>query len=143
LKSSVDGGQSSKTESADGPAESRLEEIDASEQEEQSQWTVEIANAQEALTGTPLEDDVLLFGVATCAPYSALSSFKYKVKLTPGTGKKGKATKTALAVFLKDRSSTQREKELLKAMQDQDLARNLPGKVKVSAPQLNAAKKQK
>lgn len=140
VKSEIEGGQSSKIESSEATGEAHQDDI---EQEDQSQWTVEIVGAQEALTGCPLEDDVLLFAVPTCAPYSALSSFKYKVKLTPGTGKKGKATKTALTVFLKDRSANQREKELLRALQDQDMARNLPGKVKVSAPQLTAAKKQK
>ena len=64
------------------------------------------------------------------------STFRYKVKLTPGTGKRGKTAKTALNVFLKDRTASAREKDLLKFVKDQDLARNFPGKVKLSAPQL-------
>jgi hypothetical protein len=60
--------------------------------------------------------------------------------LTPGTGKRGKSAKTALNVFLKDRMATPREKDLLKFVKDQDLARNFPGKVKISAPQLNKYK---
>lgn len=62
--------------------------------------------------------------------------YRYKVKLTPGTGKRGKAAKTALNVFLKDKLASQREKDLLKFVKDQELARNFPGKVKISAPQL-------
>ena len=67
--------------------------------------------------------------------------YRYKVKLTPGPGKKGKACKTALALFLGDKTITSREKDLLRAVRDQDLARNLPGKVKVSAPNITKIKK--
>ena len=42
------------------------------------------------LTGKPLPEDVLLYAVPVCGPYSAIRSFKYSVKLTPGTMKKGK-----------------------------------------------------
>lgn len=66
---------------------------------------------------------------------------RYKVKITPGTGKRGKAARTAVNVFLKDRSASQREKDLLRSVKDQDLSRNLPGKVKLSAPQLQKLKK--
>lgn len=62
------------------------------------------------------------------------------MKLTPGTGKRGKTAKTALNVFLKDRAASTREKDLLKFVKDQDLARNFPGKVKLSAPQLTKHK---
>lgn len=63
------------------------------------------------------------------------------MKLTPGTGKRGKAAKTAVSMFLKDRAATQREKDLLRAVKDEQLARNLPGKVKLSAPKLQSYKK--
>ena len=67
-----------------------------------------------------------------------------QVKVTPGTAKKGKATKTALNMFIMDRGTSQREKELLKSVKDVDLARNLPaGKVKLTAPNLQKAKKKK
>ena len=63
------------------------------------------------------------------------------MKLTPGTGKRGKAARTALNMFLRDRQATGHEKDLLKAVKDQDLARNIPGSVKVSAPQLQKLRK--
>lgn len=66
---------------------------------------------------------------------------RFKVKLTPGTGRRGKAAKTAVSMFLKDRTITQREKDLMKAVKDEQLARNLPGKVKLSAPKLQTLKK--
>ena len=71
----------------------------------------------------------LHLAVPVVAPYSTVLQYKYKVKLTPGTGKRGKACKTALAMFLADKATAQREKDLLKSVKDQDLARNLPGKV--------------
>ncbi len=94
----------------------------------------------DSLTGLPVQEDELLFAVPVVAPYNVMNAYKFKVKLTPGAGKRGKATKTALAMFLADRSVQQREKDLLKAVKDQDLARNLPGKVKLSAPHLQKVK---
>ncbi|XP_026743274.1 nuclear export mediator factor NEMF [Trichoplusia ni] len=93
------------------------------------------------LTGAPLHDDELLFAVPVVAPYSALTNYKYKVKLTPGASKRGKAAKTAIQVFLRDKTSTAREKDLLKAVKEENVARNFPGKVKLSAPSLHKHKK--
>ncbi|CAH1163719.1 unnamed protein product [Phaedon cochleariae] len=95
----------------------------------------------DALTGVPAAEDELLFAVPVVAPYNALSSYKFKVKLTPGTARRGKAAKTVVAIFLKDRSITPREKDLLKAVKDEQLARNIPGKVKLSAPKLQVNRK--
>jgi len=97
----------------------------------------------DSLTGIPVAEDELLFAVPVCAPYNTLLNYKYKVKLTPGTGKRGKSCKTALAMFLADKATTPREKDLLKSVKDQDLARNLPGKVKLSAPHLQKVKGKK
>lgn len=72
---------------------------------------------------------------------SLIFIFRFKVKLTPGTGKRGKASKMAVQIFLKDKSCSSREKDLLKAVKDEVLARNIPGKVKLSAPQLLKVKK--
>ena len=52
----------------------------------------------------------------------------------------GKAAKTALNLFLHDRTTSALEKDLMKAVKDVDLSRNIPGKVKLSAPHLHAAK---
>ncbi|XP_053613613.1 ribosome quality control complex subunit NEMF homolog isoform X2 [Plodia interpunctella] len=93
------------------------------------------------LTGSPLPEDELLFAVPVVAPYSALTNYKYKVKLTPGTSKRGKAARTALQVFLRERSAAPRERDLLRAVREENVARNFPGKVKLSAPQLHKHKK--
>uniref|UniRef100_A0A182P3X4 NFACT RNA-binding domain-containing protein n=1 Tax=Anopheles epiroticus TaxID=199890 RepID=A0A182P3X4_9DIPT len=93
----------------------------------------------DTLTGQPVDEDELLFAIPVVAPYQSLHNYKYKVKLTPGTGKRGKASKMALQIFLKDKQCTPREKDLLKAVKDEVLARNIPGKVKLSAPQMQKA----
>lgn len=86
---------------------------------------------------------ILRYAVPFCAPYQVMSGYKYKVKLIPGTGKKGKATKQALMIFFKEKDATQIEKDLLKAVQDTDLSRNLPGKVKVAVAQSQMGGKSK
>ncbi|XP_071972107.1 ribosome quality control complex subunit NEMF isoform X2 [Engystomops pustulosus] len=101
----------------------------------------EAENLLDSLTGQPDSEDILLFSVPVCAPYTAMTSYKYKVKLTPGTQKKGKAAKTALNSFMHSKETSSREKDLLRSVKDTDLSRNMPGKVKVSAPNLLSAKK--
>ncbi|ROT82833.1 Serologically defined colon cancer antigen 1-like protein [Penaeus vannamei] len=98
-------------------------------------------NIVNALTAQPVAEDELLYAIPVCAPYSTMANYKYKVKLTPGPGKKGKACKTALALFMGDKTSTTREKDLLRAVRDNDLSKNLPGKVKVSAPNIHKVRK--
>ncbi|KAG8517729.1 Nuclear export mediator factor NEMF, partial [Galemys pyrenaicus] len=93
-------------------------------------------NLFDSLTGQPHPEDVLLFAIPICAPYTTMTNYKYKVKLTPGTQKKGKAAKTALNNFMHFKEATTREKDLFRSVKDTDLSRNIPGKVKVSAPNL-------
>ncbi|XP_041351637.1 nuclear export mediator factor Nemf-like [Gigantopelta aegis] len=95
----------------------------------------------DSLTGCPFVDDELLYAIPMCAPYSCLINFKYKVKLLPGNTKRGKAAKTAINMFLHEKSATSREKDLLRIMKDVDVSRNIPGKVKLAAPNLRKAKK--
>ncbi|XP_034115608.1 ribosome quality control complex subunit NEMF homolog [Drosophila albomicans] len=99
------------------------------------------ADLLDSLTGQPLEDDELLFAIPVVAPYQALQQYKFKVKLTPGTGKRGKAAKVAINMFSKDKACNNREKDLLKSIKEEALARNIPGKVKISAPQLQKFRK--
>jgi NFACT protein C-terminal domain/NFACT protein RNA binding domain len=51
----------------------------------------------DSFTGRPLTGDELLAAVPVCAPWSALATYKYKVKLQPGVTKKGKAVKDILS----------------------------------------------
>ncbi|BBM96816.1 nuclear export mediator factor NEMF [Marchantia polymorpha subsp. ruderalis] len=95
----------------------------------------------DSLTGIPHSSDVLLYSVPMCGPYSALQAFKYRVKLTPGPAKKGKAAKVAIDVFSHMPETTVREKELMKAVTDPELVACMLGNAKVTAPGLTKLKK--
>ena len=76
------------------------------------------ASILDQLTGNPRPGDELLAALPVIAPYSTLASYKYSVKLLPGTQKKGKAYKQAVelirAKFAK--ASAPRELTLLEAI---------------------------
>ncbi|KAI1299969.1 Nuclear export mediator factor Nemf [Halotydeus destructor] len=95
------------------------------------------------MTGIPQAEDTLLFCIPVVAPYSSLAAYKFKVKVLPGTNRRGKAAKTALHLFVTDKTCTPREKDLLKATKDMDISRNLPAKLKITATNLAAAYKSK
>lgn len=116
------------------------EEADDDDDEETGQLSDDVAILK-ALTGQPVPEDELLYCVPVCAPYTALANYKYKVKLTPGPGKKGKACKMAVSLFLSLKPPNGRECDLIRAVRDSDLARNVPGKVKVSAPNISKVRK--
>merc|ERR1712038_1991640 len=61
---------------------------------------VDDTGEMDKLTGKPLSEDVILYAIPVCAPYNILSQFKYKVKLTPGSLKRGKASKQCVDLFL-------------------------------------------
>ncbi|KAI0467386.1 hypothetical protein F4859DRAFT_241801 [Xylaria cf. heliscus] len=102
----------------------------------------EVANLGplDSLVGTPLPGDEILEVVALCAPYSALGKCKYKVKLQPGTQKKGKAVKEILEGWkaasgkkgVIDEKSTDKERmwprevELIKAIKPEDIVNAIP-----------------
>lgn len=52
------------------------------------------------LSGQPHENDILMHCIPVCAPWIALSKYTYKIKLLPGSLKRGKAAKAAKASFL-------------------------------------------
>lgn len=116
------------------------DEEDGEEEEEETAPGDETRQLLATLTGCPVPEDGLLFAVPVCAPYGAMQNFKHKVKVTPGTGRRGKAAKTALTVFMHDKATSARERDLLRASKDQDISRNIPGKVKLSAPHLQKHK---
>ncbi|KAG0328587.1 hypothetical protein BGZ99_005066, partial [Dissophora globulifera] len=125
----------------------------------------------DGLTGRPLPTDILQFAIPVCAPYGALQKYKYKVKLIPGTMKKGKAVKTAINHFLTNVNGNSndseseasaskvvgglsgqelrdaevametRERDLIKMIKDEEAINAMIGKCKVSAPGVEASKK--
>lgn len=97
-------------------------------------------NDMDYLTGNPLSSDILLYAVPVCGPYSALQSYKYRVKIIPGSAKKGKAAKTAMNLFSHMSEATNREKELMKACTDPELVAAIIGNVKITAAGLTQLK---
>ncbi|PPD99647.1 hypothetical protein GOBAR_DD03359 [Gossypium barbadense] len=64
-----------------------MEEDDVNEIGEEEKGRL---NDVDYLTGNPLPNDILLYAVPVCGPYSAVQSYKYRVKIIPGNAKKGK-----------------------------------------------------
>uniref|UniRef100_A0A8D8LLF6 Nuclear export mediator factor NEMF homolog n=2 Tax=Cacopsylla melanoneura TaxID=428564 RepID=A0A8D8LLF6_9HEMI len=124
------------------PKEGETEDGEEVEVENEPVVSAEV-DMLDSLTGQPCNEDELLFAVPVIAPYVTLTNYKYKVKLIPGTGKRGKASKTAQNIFLKDKNASAREKDLIKSVKDEVLARNIPGKVKLSAAQNQLLKARK
>ncbi|KAH9406608.1 hypothetical protein TYRP_013589 [Tyrophagus putrescentiae] len=90
-----------------------------------------------SLVHTPNPEDQLLYAIPVCGSYSAMNAYKYKVKIIPGNTRRGPASKTALSIFLKEKLATERERDLLKALKDTEMGRNMPGKVKILTSNLN------
>ena len=96
----------------------------------------------DALVGTPLAGDEILEAIPICAPWSALTKFKYKAKLQPGQQKKGKAVREILGKWVKDASDSKkidnqsqdsekiwpREAELIKAWKEAEVVGIIPVK---------------
>jgi len=90
-------------------------------------------------SGKPDPDDVLLYAIPCIAPYHSLSSYKYRVKLTPGSLKRGKASKQCLELLFRQSTNNsvddvKRNKELMKQITDNELVQAMIGNVKLSAP---------
>jgi hypothetical protein len=88
--------------------------------------------AQDTLTAHPKDEDTLLFAIPVCAPYAVLTGYRYKIKLTPGNQKRGKAAKQAVGL-LSASAASGRERDLMRAVPDDELVRVMIGSVKVAA----------
>lgn len=109
-----------------------------------------------ALVGTPTPDDEILAAIPVCAPWAALGRYKYKVKLQPGTVKKGKAVKEIIGRWVSETTTGKvkkdhaedagisradaerlrgREGELIKGWKDTEIINTMPvGKVRIMTP---------
>ncbi|KAJ3386634.1 hypothetical protein HDU84_001382 [Entophlyctis sp. JEL0112] len=85
------------------------------------------------LTSNPLDDDTVRFAVPVCAPWTCLSKYKYKLKLIPGSLKKGKAAKSAETALIAAGKSSgdKREMELVSQLVEVELVTAMLGKVKI------------
>jgi len=49
-----------------------------------------------------------MFALPVVGPYNSMLTWKFKVKATPGISKKGKAIKTAMNMFINDKTTSAR-----------------------------------
>jgi hypothetical protein len=87
----------------EGTADDYNEEIAAAEAADLS-WIP-------ALIGRPRPEDEILAAIPICAPWAALGRYKYRVKLQPGTVKKGKAVKEILGRWVAETTTGKVKKE--------------------------------
>ncbi|KAI9152530.1 hypothetical protein H9P43_009322 [Blastocladiella emersonii ATCC 22665] len=134
-------------------AEEDEEEDDAAAAASTETTADQITELLDSLTGAPRVGDGLQYAVCMCAPYSSLASFKYKVKLTPGTMKKGKASKLCVQIFQKAaqtlpagtsgpaaiaaaKAAAEHEANLIRGIPEPEWTTTMRAQVKVFAPQL-------
>lgn len=94
------------------------------------------------LTGNPSRKDTLLFAVPMLAPYSTIQAYKYKVKITPGTQKRGRVSKTIRDLYIKNAKESKAETQLIKSIPDTDMTMVLVNNCKVAAAGLTAIQQQ-
>jgi hypothetical protein len=90
-----------------------------------------------------------MYANVVCAPYQTLTQYKYRVKLTPGNQKRGKASKQCIEMFLRGSSNSSsnsnnkndsssrdhnRNRELMKLVGENEWVQAICGDVKISAP---------
>jgi predicted ribosome quality control (RQC) complex YloA/Tae2 family protein len=96
--------------------------------------TVEISK----LTGKPQSEDTILYAIPVCAPYSTVAQYAFRVKLTPGNLKRGKAAKQCVDMLVKPEgeksAASDRYRELIKKVGDNDWVQAICSDVKISAP---------
>eukprot|EP00163_Fabomonas_tropica_P016567 TRINITY_DN2966_c0_g1_i2.p1 TRINITY_DN2966_c0_g1~~TRINITY_DN2966_c0_g1_i2.p1 ORF type:complete len:941 (+),score=212.33 TRINITY_DN2966_c0_g1_i2:245-3067(+) len=90
-------------------------------------------NELSLFTGKPLADDVLLYALPVCGPYSAIQNYKYKAKLLPGQQKRGKAANQVQRMFLQAPGVTKREKELISSCADHERMPIMPNLVSIAS----------
>jgi len=81
------------------------------------------------LISAPKPSDIISDAVAVCAPWSALTRYKYKVKLTPGSTKKGKAARAIISGFLSMSVDEKGEDEEKMSLREKELLSSLKGKI--------------
>ena len=87
----------------------------------------------DALTGRPTASDQLLFAVCVCAPYSALVEYKYRVKLLPGSQKKGKVVQAAVSMWTRAAGGREAERDVIRGVREDEAMGVLCANVKIAA----------
>ena len=85
------------------------------------------------ITGIPHRTDILLFAMPMLAPYNTVQNNKYKVKITPGTMKRGRVQKTIKDLFFKNAKDSKQEQTQIKSVGDNEMTMSLVNNCKVAA----------
>ena len=86
------------------------------------------------IVASPFRDDEIEYCLPVCAPIAATNALKYRMKVTPGAQKKGKAAKLAVEILLRAPFATRDELAALRLVSEADAATCLPPGCKISMP---------
>jgi hypothetical protein len=70
--------------------------------------------------------------VVMCAPYSTIKDNRFKIKLMPGSLKKGKAARNILHLFMNSQEMSEGERAMLKKVPEMEVITVLLGNVKLA-----------
>lgn len=100
------------------------------------------------LTGNPLQTETVIGVLPMCAPWDCLQTFKFRIKLTPGSIKRGKgsvmsywllivikAAGLVLQALLQTPDITPLEKQLISKIPGEELVQCMMGEVKIAGGQ--------
>jgi NFACT protein RNA binding domain/NFACT protein C-terminal domain len=109
---------------------------DANDDDSESEDAIDDTTELNKLTGKPCTEDALLYAVPVCAPYQTLSQYTFRVKLTPGNLKRGKAVKECIDIITKKELSKtitgfERYRDLIKRLGDNDWVQVMCADVKI------------
>ena len=86
------------------------------------------------IVGAALKNDDIEYCLPVCAPMVAVNALRFRLKLTPGSQKKGKGAKLAMDVLSRAPFASPAETAAVKLVPAADCAAVLPGGVKISLP---------
>ena len=121
--------------------------IDAQENEMLDEEENDSVKPLESFIANPTKEDILSDIVFVCAPYNSLMRSKYRIKVQPGTTKKGKAASSAINVWMQsnkgnDSEIVKREVELMKSFKDVELVQPIGvSRVRITVPDTKGKKK--
>jgi predicted ribosome quality control (RQC) complex YloA/Tae2 family protein len=99
----------------------------------------------DSIVGNPGPEEIVSGIIAAAAPFSVMQHYKYRVKLLPGTLKRGTAAKTAVSLMLSENRSlgTPRERDFIRSVTDTELNSTIPGRVRISGSGVELSKVKK
>lgn len=87
----------------------------------------------DVLIAHPEEGEAVTCAVPVCGPYYAMSRFKFRVKLTPGTERKGRVCRDSMALFLLQDGASEGETKCIREIPEPEISLLLPSSVKMSS----------